>query len=102
MRFAKCLLLACTALPAVPAAAEEADVGDEIVVTGAMLESGAALKTATPAIQVPQPVTVVLSEVFEAQGAVSIGDTLNYVAGVQANPYGPDSRVDGGFVRGVN
>src|SRR5688572_4387891 len=103
MRFAKCFLLACTALSAAPALAEDADDAErEIVVTGAVLESGAATKTNTPAIQVPQPVTVIPSEIFTQQGAVSIGDTLNYVAGVQANPYGPDSRVDGGFVRGVN
>ena len=104
MNRVKSVLLACTALSAAPALADDAaeEVGDAIVVTGALLESGAATKTDTPAIEVPQPVTVIPAEVFEAQGAVSIGDTLNYVAGVQANPYGPDSRVDGGFVRGVN
>src|SRR5690606_36628390 len=103
MRFAKFLLLTCSAMAPVSALAEEdvADV-DRIVVTGDLLVSGAATKTDTPAIEVPQPVTVIPAEVFEAQGAVSISDTLNYVAGVQANPYGPDSRVDGGFVRGVS
>ncbi|WP_396936544.1 TonB-dependent siderophore receptor, partial [Mycolicibacterium sp.] len=103
MRFAKFLLLTCSAMAPVSALAEEdvADV-DRIVVTGDVLVSGAATKTDTPAIEVPQPVTVIPAEVFEAQGAVSISDTLNYVAGVQANPYGPDSRVDGGFVRGVS
>jgi len=105
MRFAKCLLLACTALSAAPALADDAAdeaPGDAIVVTGELLESGAATKTDTPAIEVPQPVTIIPSELFEAQGAISIGDTLNYVAGVQSNPYGPDSRIDGGFIRGVN
>lgn len=103
MRFTKYLLLACSAMPATPALAEaEAADVDRIVVTADAFVSGAATKTDTPAIEVPQPVTVIPAEVFEAQGAVSIGDTLNYVAGVQANPYGPDSRVDGGFVRGVS
>ncbi|HEY6816064.1 MAG TPA: TonB-dependent siderophore receptor [Croceibacterium sp.] len=103
MRFAKCLLLACTALSATPAFAEDAadaSSGD-IVVTGELLESGAATKTDAPAIEVPQPITVIPDDLFEAQGAVSISDTLNYVAGVQANPYGPDSRVDGATIRGV-
>jgi iron complex outermembrane receptor protein len=103
MRSVRLLLLSCTALSAAPAlAAEDAQSGGPIVVTAEALQGGTATKTDTPAIEVPQPVTVIPAEVFEAQGAVSIGDTLNYVAGVQANPYGPDSRVDGGFVRGVN
>ena len=97
-------LLACTML-ATPALAEEAE-GDggqaTIVVTGQAVEGNSATKTATPPLHVPQPVTVIDADLFEAQGAVSIGDTLNYVAGVQPNPYGPDSRVDGAFVRGIN
>jgi len=106
MKFLKPLLFLGTALTAVPALAEDAPAsggeGGQILVTGEQPSSGASTKTDTPAIEVPQPVTVVTSEVFEAQGAVSIGDTLNYVAGVHSNPYGPDSRVDGGFVRGIN
>ena len=109
MKLAKHLLFACTALAPAPALAEEAaaEAADQaerpsIVVTGERATSGAATKTDAPALEVPQPVTVIPAEVFEAQGAVSVSDTLNYVAGVQANPYGPDSRVDGGFVRGIN
>ena len=106
MKLAKSLLLTCSTLIALPALAAE-DAADEaetreILVTAEQWESGAATKTDVPAIEVPQPVTVIPSEVFEAQGAVSIGDTLNYVSGVQSNPYGPDSRVDGAFVRGIN
>lgn len=105
MRIVRVLLLSCTALSAVPAHAEEAaeEVGStEIVVSADTLESGTATKTDTPAIEVPQPVTVIPDEVFEAQGAVSVSDALNYVAGVQSNPYGPDSREDQAFVRGLN
>ena len=103
MRLIKPLLLACTALWSGAAFAEDdAGAGDAIVVTGQMRSSGAATKTDTPATEVPQPVTIIPDDLFEAQGAVSIGDTLNYVSGVQSNPYGPDSRVDGAFVRGIN
>ena len=104
MKFSKSLLLACTFLAAAPALAEDDDGSGRspIVVTAALPAAASATKTDTPAIQVPQPVTVITDAVFEAQGAVSISDTLNYVAGVHANPYGPDSRVDGGFIRGVN
>lgn len=105
MKLVTSLLLTCSTLIAVPAlAADEAEDqgGREILVTAEQMVSGAATKTDVPAIEVPQPVTVIPSEVFEAQGAVSIGDTLNYVSGVQSNPYGPDSRVDGAFVRGID
>lgn len=105
MRAVRSIILCCTALTAVPALAEEADENDgrsDIVVTAARQASGAATKTDTPAIETPQPVTIVTDTQFTAQGAVSVSDTLRYVAGVQANPYGPDSRVDGAKVRGVN
>ena len=106
MKLVKSLLLACTALSAAPAvaedAAEDADSRPEILVTAGYETSGAATKTDVPAIEVPQPVTVIPADVFEAQGAVSVSDTLNYVSGVQSNPYGPDSRVDGAFVRGID
>jgi iron complex outermembrane receptor protein len=104
MKSVKYLLLACSALGSAPAIAEDADAGDRqtIVVNGAHEVSSAATKTDAPAIEVPQPVTVVTADVFEAQGAISVSDTLNYVAGIQSQPYGPDSRVDGGFVRGVD
>ena len=99
------VLLACTILVSVPAFAEEPDaIGarSDIVVTGALQSSGAATKTDTPIIETPQPVTIVTDDIYLAQGALSISDTLRYVAGVQANPYGPDSRVDGGFIRGIS
>jgi len=89
---------------ATPAFAEDADSADRdaILVTATQLGSGAATKTDTPALETPQPVTIVSSDLYEAQGAVSVSDTLRYVAGVTANPYGPDGRVDGAIVRGLD
>ena len=105
MRLLKTVMLCASALSSLPAWAESA-AGDAeqrtIVVTGALEEGSTATKTDTPIIETPQPITVIDDELFLAQGAVSIGDTLNYVSGVTANPYGPDSRVDGAFVRGIN
>ena len=72
--------------------------GDEIIVTGGI--SGT--KTETPLIQVPQPLTVITSEQYLSQGAISISDTVKYAAGVLANAYGRDTRVDGFRVRGIN
>lgn len=113
MRVSKPLLLACTTLWSLPALAEDygsAAAGEhvaeyasaDIIVTGHARVSGAATKTDTPPLEVPQPVTIIPDDLYEAQGAISIGDTLNYVSGVQSNPYGPDSRVDGAFVRGID
>ena len=106
MTIARFSLLACTALAGFPALAQTPEEAvaerDSIIVTAARQSSGAGTKTDTPLIETPQPITIVKDDVFLSQGALSISDTLNYVAGVQANPYGPDSRVDGGFIRGIN
>jgi iron complex outermembrane recepter protein len=106
MHAVRSIILCCTALTAVPALAEntadESEGRTDIVVTAARQASGAATKTDTPAIETPQPVTIVTDAQFTTQGAISVSDTLRYVAGVQANPYGPDSRVDGAKVRGVD
>ncbi|VWX56660.1 TonB-dependent siderophore receptor [Sphingorhabdus sp. 109] len=105
MRLLKTAILCASALSPLPAlaASEDADAEQRtIIVTGAQEEGFSATKTDTPVIETPQPITVIDDELFLAQGAISIGDTLNYVSGVTANPYGPDSRVDGAFVRGIN
>lgn len=82
------------------AATAEADAGageDAIVVTGY-----AGTKTDTALTELPQPIKVITAEQYEAQGAISISDTVKYAAGVLANPYGRDTRVDGFNVRGLD
>lgn len=76
----------------------QAVMDDDIVVTGA----NAGTKTETPLIQLPQPVTIITSDQYLSQGAISISDTVKYAAGVLANPYGRDTRVDGFNVRGID
>lgn len=80
------------------ASADQTVSTDEILVTGAR----ASTKTDTPPVEVPQPVTTITAEQFEAQGAITISDTVKYAAGVLANPYGRDTRVDGFTVRGIS
>lgn len=96
---------ALMALSTVSVRAEEqqatGDKGSEdgsIVVTAA----NAGTKTETPLIQLPQPIKVITSEQYLSQGAISISDTVKYAAGVLANPYGRDTRVDGFNVRGLD
>lgn len=104
IRAASIALVASMTQPAFAADAAEADAGERstIIVTGARASAGSGTKTDTPITETPQPVTVITDDVYLAQGSISISDTLRYVAGVQANPYGSDSRVDGGKVRGLN
>lgn len=81
-------------------AAAESDAGsgeEAIVVTGYT-----GTKTDTALLELPQPIRVITSEQYEAQGAISISDTVKYAAGVLANPYGRDTRVDGFNVRGLD
>ncbi|MFA7601641.1 MAG: TonB-dependent siderophore receptor [Novosphingobium sp.] len=74
------------------------DAIDEIVVTAAT----AGTKTDTALTELPQPIKVISSDQYLAQGAISISDTVKYAAGVLANPYGRDTRVDGFNVRGLD
>ena len=94
------LVFGLMAVPALAEAAAEADRNDAdiIVVNGAT----AGTKTDTPLIELPQPIKVISADQYLAQGAISISDTVKYAAGVLANPYGRDTRVDGFNVRGLD
>ncbi|MFK3890354.1 TonB-dependent siderophore receptor [Sphingomonas sp. NPDC079357] len=105
-------LAALGALPARAAAPEDtdrrtaqeiaADREREIVVEGRRDEAFAGTKTETPLIEVPQPLTVITDDVYLAQGAINIADTVRYAAGVNSDAYGRDTRVDSFTIRGVD
>jgi iron complex outermembrane receptor protein len=80
----------------------EGQTGADILVQGRLTEAQATTKTDTPAIEVPQPVTVIASETYLAQGAISVADTMRYAAGVLTDSYGRDTRVDTFTIRGVS
>ncbi len=61
-------------------------------------ESGT--KTPTPLIDMPQSITAVTQAQMEARDTQTVADTLRYAAGVDAEPYGIDTRVDWFFIRG--
>ena len=71
---------------------------DVIIVTAASTGT----KTDTALVELPQPIKVITSEQYLSQGAINISDTVKYAAGVLANPYGRDTRVDGFNVRGLD
>lgn len=94
--------------PAPGTAAETAPAGrdagpdSDILVRGQRDRSIAGTKTATPLIEVPQPITVITDDVYLAQGAINIADTVRYAAGVNADAYGRDTRVDSFTIRGLD
>lgn len=102
VKTARIAMLVCTALAsggafAAEAASAEIEDQDQIVVTGY-----AGTKTDTALMELPQPVKIITADQYEAQGAINISDTVKYAAGVLANPYGRDTRVDGFNVRGID
>lgn len=100
MRFAL-LLLASTALPQTLQAQSAADNADEIVITATGRSTAtSATKTDTPLIETPQTISVISRAEMDVRAVQSVSDALAYVAGVQSQSQGIDSRVDEVTVRG--
>ena len=59
-------------------------------------------KTDTPLIETPQSVSVISADRIEAIGAVTVKDALAYTPGINASPYGSDSRYDWVTIRGFD
>jgi iron complex outermembrane receptor protein len=58
-------------------------------------------KTDTSLRETPQSVSVVGKEQMRDQGVQTLDQALRYMPGVQADPYGYDSRGDGAIIRGI-
>ncbi len=59
-----------------------------------------ATKSTTPPLETPQSVSVVTRAEMDARGVQSVNDAVRYIAGVQSEASGIDSRVDDYSVRG--
>lgn len=59
-----------------------------------------ATKSNTPVAETQQSISVVTSQQIEDQGAQTLGQALNYTAGVVGQPFGADPRFDSPTVRG--
>ncbi|MEA3390786.1 TonB-dependent siderophore receptor [Sphingobium sp. CCH11-B1] len=81
---------------------QAADLADDAPAAIVVTAASTGTKTDTPLIQLPQPIKVITADQYLSQGAISISDTVKYAAGVLANPYGRDTRVDGFNVRGID
>lgn len=86
--------------------AQTHDVGandrrDEIVVTATGQSSAiSTTKSATPIIESPQAISIISRDEIDLRASPTIADALAYTAGVQAESWGMDSRVDEVSVRG--
>lgn len=104
-------LLALAAAPALSQTEPQTVDLDTIVVTatthttsqadGYVAEyNQSATKSDTPVARTPQSISVVTSQQIEDQNAQTLGQTLNYTAGVLGEPYGSDPRFDSPTIRG--
>lgn len=64
--------------------------------------SATASKTGTPILETQQSISVVTRDQIEAQAAQTLGEALNYSAGVVGQPFGSDPRFDSPIVRGFD
>ncbi|WP_243450871.1 TonB-dependent siderophore receptor [Sphingosinicella sp. CPCC 101087] len=96
------LLLATAAAPGWAQGRDDlAGGGEEIVVTATGRSSATSTtKTETPIIESPQSISIISREEIELRASPTIADALSYTAGVQAEAFGIDSRVDEVSVRG--
>lgn len=99
---ATALLLAGVSLPAIAYAEEQTTTDpDEIVVTASGLSTATSTsKTNMPIIESPQSISVINRDEIDLRASPTIADALSYTAGVQAEAFGIDSRVDEVSVRG--
>jgi iron complex outermembrane receptor protein len=65
-------------------------------------ETEAGTKTNTPLVNTPQNISVVTLAQMQSRDVQSVADTLRYAGGVDAEPYGTDTRVDWFFIRGFS
>ena len=65
-------------------------------------DSSTATKTGTPLVETPQSITVITREEMDQRNVQSVLDAVAYVAGVQSEADGMDSRVDGISIRGFD
>src|SRR3546814_479213 len=98
-------VLACAAIAATPASAQEATSAGDLAEHDIVVTAGRAVtatKTDTPIVETPQAISVVPAELFLDRGARNVQETLRYSAGVTAEAFGLDTRSDTISVRGLD
>lgn len=97
-----CLAAAIVALPSTASAqAQGAASDDDIEVRGRRDATTTLTRSTLPIVDVPQSITVIPAETYLLQGAISVADTVRYVAGAQGAA-SRDTRFDPVKIRGVD
>ncbi len=100
-RTASAFALLALATPALAQTDNSATGVDQVVVTATGRSSAtSSTKTKTPIIESAQSISIISREEIDLRASPTIADTLSYTAGVQAESFGIDSRVDEVSVRG--
>ena len=80
-----------------------ANASENVTVTAndyVALTSATGTKTETPLIETPEAISVVTSQELRDRDTQTVDDALRYTAGVDAEPYGIDTRLDWFYIRG--
>ncbi|GGN56425.1 ligand-gated channel [Novosphingobium indicum] len=93
-------LLATPAFAQQPAAPGSVSEKEIIVTATGQSTASSTTKTDTPIIESPQAISIISREEIDLRASPTIADALSYTAGVQAEAFGIDSRVDEVSVRG--
>ncbi|WP_160003240.1 TonB-dependent siderophore receptor [Rhizobium sp. 18055] len=64
--------------------------------------SSTATKTGTPLLETQQSISVITNDQMRAQDAETVGQAVEYTAGVSGTPYGSDPRFDSPRIRGFD
>lgn len=80
----------------------EHDVARGPVVGYVAQRSDTATKTDTSIMQTSQSISVIPRDQLNDQAVQTVSDALKYAAGVNADPYGSDTRADWFYIRGFN
>jgi len=88
------------ASPALAQSSDDESRQETVIVTGTTGSFGAT-KNETPIVETARSLSVETSDMFIDKGALRLADTLTYVAGVTAEPYGFSTRGDFPFSRGL-
>src|SRR3546814_15350422 len=88
-------VLACAAIAATPASAQEATSAGDLAEHDIVVTAGRAVtatKTDTPIVETPQAISVVPAELFLDRGPRNVQETPRYSAGVPAAAFGLQPR----------
>ena len=89
------------AVPLTASAQDEAKTLDTVEVTAPIAkDTGAATKTKTPIIEIPQSISVITSQQMSDRGIHGVEQAVWHTAGAQGGAYGSDTRSDWLLVRG--